>query len=83
MQPQPMPQPLPQPEPRHGRKPVNVYSEYTREAWRVFRPIKAIRFMVALAAVVVIGGAVAFWLFIGAPTALQDVEFLKPILSAE
>ena len=77
--------PAPKPVAPHpaGRKPVRIYSDYTREVWHVFRPNKLIRLMVIGLVLLIIVGGIAVWLIGGAPTDFQNIPFLQSLLHAE
>lgn len=83
LQPLPAPEPQPHPKAGPGHHPVHIYSDYTREVWHVFRPNKAVRVMVLGFMLLVIVGAVGFWVLSGAPTDINNLPFLQPLLHAE
>jgi hypothetical protein len=54
----------------------HVYSDYTREVWRVFRPNRIIKLMVLGFIALIIIGAVALWVSSGKPS-IFELPFLR------
>ncbi len=63
-------------------QPIFVYSDYTKEAWSVFRPNRLIMLLAVGLVLLAIGCVVVFWKMSGSPTSIMDVPFLQSIIHA-
>ncbi|HSH18654.1 MAG TPA: hypothetical protein VK978_04690, partial [Candidatus Saccharimonadales bacterium] len=60
---------------------THIYSDYTQEVWRVFRPSRGFQFFVAGTLLLVI--AVAMFLVQNSGLSIYEVPFIKSLLQME
>lgn len=68
---------------RLGPQPAHIYSEYTKEAWGVFRPNTLLRILKLGFVLLVVGATVGLWMYSGKPTSIQNIPFVQLILNAQ
>ena len=61
-------------------RPIFIYSDYTKEVWRVFRPNRLIRLMVLALILLIFGCAIVFWQMSGAPINPMNLPIVKSLV---
>jgi hypothetical protein len=73
----------PRPVTRPGKqsRPIHIYSDYTREVWRVFRPGKRRVILFLSLILLLIGGLFIIWIAAGTPTSVLDIPAVRSLMN--
>lgn len=61
----------------------HIYSDYTREVWRVFGPNRVVQYLLYGCLLLVVGGGIVLWLLSGASTDITSLPLIRDVLNSQ